>query len=354
VQLAAIIALGRIGNEQSADAMTRFLEPPRDGSTDESLVGRAIDTLTRLPGLRACRILVDYLKEHARDEEVCEKIVRCLTPPTGASPAYFMDALDDIIRGHPKHAHADGILSLRNRFAELDSSAPSGARVRGPDIAALDRALQETVVSYDELDEAVRSALRAAETPFLHPEMFDENVDKSPSVLEYCKALDMVLEKNLGRRHLFPKLESQIHEFQNAIHAVSLNEPYPEVERVIRALGVEQHFQIQSFPLHKMVQLSQSILSGKILSDRSRTLDGLRAWAIILLLFGRKNATGLKPLIPIQQATDDEIVRTARRLINLQEIRNPAAHRQTHTRFPAISEVRSETFQLLNFFQRIF
>ena len=140
-----------------------------------------------------------------------------------------------------------------------------------------------------------------------------------------------------------------------AIHAAGLNEAYPSPDAVMKHLGLEKHFSTQSFPLHKMTMLAQGILTGKIVNERFKTLDGLRAWAIVLLLFARKTGNGhLKPLIPIKNVTDDQVVTIARRLISLQDIRNPAAHRQTFLKLVGLDEVRNEVIHLLNSFQKMF
>jgi hypothetical protein len=74
VQLSAIITLKEYKNETAVERVAQFLE-----SDLESLKGRALDTLTGLPGLRAKRILIDYLKNHLEDHEICDKVMRSLS-----------------------------------------------------------------------------------------------------------------------------------------------------------------------------------------------------------------------------------------------------------------------------------
>ena len=184
--------------------------------------------------------------------------------------------------------------------------------------------------------------------------MYDEYVDKSGCLVEYCKAIDIQLERSLGKKHLFPKLENSLHEFHGALHAAGLGEDYPSSERVIAQMGIEKHFNSQSLPLHKMGSLAQSIRNGRIVNERFKTLDGLRAWAIILMIFGRKFGGISKPLLTLKNLSDDQIASLCRRLMALQDIRNPAAHRQTVVQFKSIDDTRSEALALLNLIQKAF
>jgi hypothetical protein len=77
-------------------------------------------------------------------------------------------------------------------------------------------------------------------------------------------------------------------------------------------------------------------------------VDGLRAWALLLLLFSRKLArSGGKALVPLRGMGDEQVVAVAKRLMALQDIRNPAAHRQTFLDFVGVEEVRREVLKLL-------
>jgi hypothetical protein len=321
-------------------------------STQQSIAGRALDTLTALPGIRPKRVVIDFLREQADDTDVCDKVIRCLgAPETGTE--YFTSVIDDILKRHPQHAQLDGLIALREKMAEGGTSAQTvAAAIKGADITAIDRGLAGRIAEYEALDESVRSALRSAELPYLHPKMFDEYVDKSSSLVEYCKAVDIQLEKTLGKRHLFPKLENHLHEFQSALHTAALGEDFPSADRVIRQMGLEKHFNPQSLPLHKMVTLAQAIRNGRIVNERFKILDGLRAWAVILLVFGRKSAG--KALIPVRSATDDQLATFCKRLIALQEVRNPAAHRQTVPMLATLDETRNEALALLNQIQKMF
>jgi hypothetical protein len=232
------------------------------------------------------------------------------------------------------------------------TAGAASARVTSGEAAALDRRLLERLPDYAKLDEAVKAALRSAELPYAHPEMYDEFVDKSASVIGYCKAIDLMLEKSLGRRALFPKLESQLHEFQNALHALGLTHE-GDPEGALHALELGRHFTVASFPLHKIQLLALSIRTGRIVNEQFKVLDGLRAWAIVLLVFARRTAATPRPLVTTSLA-DDAVVALAKRLISLQEIRNPAAHRATVVQFKTVDELRREVFQVIQIISRAF
>ncbi len=103
--------------------------------------------------------------------------------------------------------------------------------------------------------------------------------------------------------------------------------------------------------------IAKGILTGKITNDY-KALDGLKAWAVILLLFARnvpqpKSGIVLKPFFSVN-GNDDSIVKLSKKLIELQDLRNPAAHRQTVLQFDFVKQVRTEAFSLLNSIYKIF
>jgi hypothetical protein len=115
----------------------------------------------------------------------------------------------------------------------------------------------------------------------------------------------------------------------------------------MKALSLEKYFSIHDFPLHKMRLVAQGVLSGRILNENFKILDGLRSWAVVMLLFFREYK-GFKPLVVGKSFSNESIVILSKRLLNLQEIRNGAAHRKTFLDLLALPEVRKEVFEVLN------
>ncbi len=344
LKLLATVSAKAYAQEASADVLNPLLVSP-----DRSLAGRALDSLCALPGLRPRRLVIDYLRDHPNDLDSCEKITRSLQPIPGVPP-YFADTVAGILEKHPQHPLWESLVSLRDRFRPaLNPSASGGAVSLGVEITAVEVILRQKVPSYDALDESVKSALRSAELPFAKPELFTDSVDKASSVLEYCKALDLQLEKSLGRGSLFPKVERQLQDFQTVLHALGLDDESTSASEVLKATGLTEAFTMDSFPLHKMRIVAHQFFTGRIVNDGFKVLDGLRAWAVILLLFARKlpGAPSLKTPLTVQGATDSQLTHLSRRLIALQEIRNPAAHRQTYLKMPAVEEVRREVLEMI-------
>ncbi len=349
LKLLGVVAVKAYTQEASAEVLSPLLT-----STDRSLAGRALDSLCALPGLRPRRLVIDYLRDHSDDFDSCEKITRSLQPIPGI-PAYFADTVAAILEKSPQHPLWEALVSLRDRLRPaLNPSATGGAVSLGAEITAVEVILRQKVPAYDALDESVKTALRSAELPFARPELFTDSVDKASSVLEYCKALDLQLEKSLGRNVLFPKVERQLQDFQTVLHALGLDDESTSASEVLKATGLTETFNMDSFPLHKMRIVAHQFFTGRIVNDGFKVLDGLRAWAVILLLFTRKlpGAPTLKAPITVQGATDSQLTHLSRRLIALQEIRNPAAHRQTYLKMPAVEEVRREVLEMISSVQK--
>jgi hypothetical protein len=200
------------------------------------------------------------------------------------------------------------------------------------------------------LDEQAKAALRAAELPFLHTQLFEGRVDKSVSVVQYCKALDITLEQRLGRRILSPLLDVKLGDMQNIVCWATLDAQQPVVSRVLDVLRLRAHYHADALPLSKLSMVARDVMNGRIVSSRGRTLDGLKAWGAFLLLFCREvapaNDSALLPAPFPLPAADGEIVSFARRLCALQDVRNPVAHRATVLRMNELDFARREAEDL--------
>lgn len=342
VQLNAVIALKSYRDDKTADDVAKLLQSPI-----ESLRGRALDTLLAIPGLRAKRLAFDYFLTQVDRPDVVEQVCRRFELPENSSD-YFFNKISDLIGKSPNHNQSIILTDFKEKlFVNLQTDQLNGNEKRDSEVLALDIELSKKIHGYNQYDETAKSALRSAELPFVHPEMYSSFVDKSASILGYSKALDIILEKQLGRKILFPRLETRLHEFQNIIHLYELNDMSASFDRVVKNLSLEKHFNQQTLPLHKMCLVGQGILSSKIINEHFKILDGLRAWAVIILLFARKTSLVQKPLIKLG---DDElhILNLSKKLMWLQDLRNPVAHRQTLSDFKAVEQARNEVFEILN------
>lgn len=353
VVLNAIIALKRFDSSpETSESLIPFLK-----SDSEILRGRALDALCAHQNLKAKQAVIEHLKVHLNSDEVVDKIYRCFDPSKKGGEG-FVKSIEDILKQNPDHPQWEKLVSLRDRLI-LDTktlaSAESGNTVGQDALKDIDQKLMEVIPLFGKLDPTVQSALRAAEQPF-HQDLDLQNlpVDKAPTVLEYCKALDLILERHLGQKYLFPKLDQRLHEFQTLWHNVGFSEDYPPADKVLTVLGLKGKITPEGFPLHKAKMMCATFFNGKIMQDRFKVFDGLRAWAVIFLIFARKipQIQGT-PILPMKTGLDavamnDQCISIAKRLMTLQDLRNPAAHRQTYTELALVKNVRNEAIMLVN------
>ncbi len=346
VQLNAIIALKYYPDSRVAsEAIAAGFE-----STSLVIQGRALDALCAHRTLLAKRAVIEFLQKHLDDEVVVDKVYRSFDPD-GKGGAEFAKAIEVILEANPEHPQWEKLVSLRDRLGIV----PEVSTMSAPTAVALkevDDQLLLVIPFFQKLDATTQSALRAAEQPFLGTlEIQNLPIDKAPIVLEYCKALDLILERHLGQKHFFSKLETQLHDFQTLWHRVGFGEDYPSSDQVISLLGLKGKITHEHFPLHKAKMMCGTFFNGKILQDRFKVFDGLRAWAVIFLIFTRKITlpTGaIAPLVKLNGATDEKCVSIAKRLMMLQDLRNPAAHRQTYVDMASVKTVRNEAIELIN------
>lgn len=324
-----------------ADALAPFLKYPL-----LPIQGRAYDTLLSYNELRAQRICIDYFVDQIHDSNISGKFLRSFQLPATSSD-YFIKKIESILKNKPDFKFYDEISQLLQNLKLKNSDNTQNKKIQTIDTIKIDQFLEKEISSYKCYDESVKIAIRAAEIPFQHPEMFDQSIDKSVIILSYSKAIDLVLEKQFGKKFLFPQLENRLFEFQNVTHVLGLNESYPPVDKVIQKLGLEKHFSTGSFPLHKLTLISQGILNAKIINDQFKILDGLRSWAILFLVFCRKHPQQNKAVIPLS-TDENSLISVSKKLLWLQDIRNPVAHRQIVIDFSILEETRKEVFVILN------
>ncbi len=334
------------------------------GGPEVVLQGRALDSILAHTTLVAKRAAMGFLKSHIGDEFVVDKVYRDFDPEKKGG-AELHEALEALLKECPNHPQWEKLVALRDRLKPkegVNGVASGGAQgaipgtASSPEVLEIDERLSRAIPKFDGLHPAAKLALRAAEQPFLQAEGVSLPIDKAPIVLEFCKALDLLLERELGQKHLFPRLDRELHAFQTAWHRAGFGEDYPNPDRVLQALGLKGRISPELFPLHKAKLMSATFFNGKILQDRFKVFDGLRAWAVIFLIFARKlpegtasrPGAGAGPLFKLEGLNDEQCVQTAKRLMQLQDLRNPAAHRQTYSDLQALAFVREETIQLIN------
>lgn len=336
LRLPAVLAAKALGSEELLDSLGSCLRAP-----SESVVGRTVDALVAFSSARAKRMVLDYMCANPLNIDVCEKVIRTLDAPARAGD-FFAGKIGDVLRDYPAHPLREGLFGLRERLSQGKSYSIE-MQVGLGDMQELDKEIESRISGYMGFDNDVKSALRAAEMPFFRPEMFTGAIDKSSSVIAWCKAIDLAMERHLGRKMLFPKLENSLHEFQNVVHMLGLNDSQVSYSRLKQALKLDGVLGDEHFPAHKMTLVAQGILSGRIVQDHWRILDGLRAWAVVMLLFMRgEHMPNGKPLLSHGALSQKGLIDFVKRLVTLQDVRNQAAHRETLLQFPQIDELRGE------------
>lgn len=342
--LNAIIASKKYKSESVCDLLAPLL-----GSKNLSVQGRAFDALLSFADLRAQRKSIDFFKDHYKNAEIFNKFVRSfIIPQTDAT--YFYDILMQIHEKTESHEQKESLGELINRYELERKAAVNKNKPQAADLVKIDKFLETNIKEYAFLDENIKQTLRSAEIPFHHPEMYDEFIDKSAIILGYSKAIDLILEKTLGKKHLLPQLEKRMFEFQNTVQILGLYEDRPQAEVVLKNLGLEKSFSAHSLPVHKMSLIGHSVMNTKILNESFKVLDGLRAWAIVLLVFCRKNEVQKKPCLAGFQ-NEQLVIDLSKKLLWLQDLRNPVAHRQTIVDFKMLHLARTEClsiFKMLN------
>lgn len=345
----AVIALKTMNDDDIPDLLQPLLN-----SVSESIQGRTLDVILCNNSLRAKRIAIDFLKENVNHIECCEKIIRHLSNSNQPLKSdYFFNVVKQIIKDHPNHLLMDSLIEFQSSLQSNLNENQLRNNPSAADLVAIDKEILTKLPKFNDYDESIKVSLRSAEVPFSKPELFDNFVDKSVCILGFTKAIDIFLEKQFGKKILIPKMESRLHEFQNIIHLAHLNEDYPDANQVLKTLSLEKHFTPHSLPVHKMTLIGKGILSSKIVNEQFKILDGLRAWAITFLLFTRKSIILPKPMItlPLDEAQAIDI---AKKLMWLQDLRNPLAHRHTLTKLDEIKEIRNESYRILNLLEKTF
>lgn len=344
VAVAAILAARALKSEKAVPALKSCLT-----SSSKVLAGRALDALLEIDHASARHTVIDFFIKHVADSFITDKVLRSMKAPLQgdlASAALLEEAIKHTANVNLK----DDIHELASR---LKSGVPSETEVLpGNDvIRALDKQLSVKILDYGKLADPIKASLRSAELPLIQPDLFEGTVDKSASVVQYCKAIDLALERDFGQKILFPKLEQQLHVFQNILHEAELDQDTPNISLVIKYLNADYLFSPHTFPASKMMMISKSILSGRILRERAQVIDGLKAWAVFLLLF-----SGRDRLWGAEQLKKDPLIfqSMAQKLAALQDLRNPAAHRQTMLALAPLSEIRKEVFNVFNSMKKAF
>jgi HEAT repeat protein len=344
----AVIALKRFRSvPEATEALGAGL-----GSESSLIRFQSLVSLCAHFGARAGELVIGFLGNHLQEDEIVDQVFRDFHPEPEVGER-LTPQIQALLNRHPDHPQWEKLVSLRDRLrppAKPGVSEASGSK----HLEALDARLTEAIPRFMSLDPTIQLALRAAEQPFLDSAFGNTlPIDRAPTVLEYCKALDLILEKYLGQKHLFPALERHLSDFQSVWQRSGISQDQPQAGRVMGLLGLHGKLLPEHFPLNKAKAMCGTFFNGRIVQDRFKVFDGLRAWAVIFLLFTRRipvrTGGGVRePLVRLAGAEDVDCIWVAGKLMHLQDLRNPAAHRQTYRDLSSVRDIRDESVALVN------
>lgn len=289
--------------------------------------------------------------------EFARRVVRNLEPEPLGDYGPCIALLDGLIEQRDEPAERELLTTL---VGLRDNLVVAGQGVRRPTtrelaklsepMGLIDQGMSQTLPAFAGYSDQVKAALRNAELTFQHPELFDETVDKSTMVVEYVKAIELYLQERLGAQFMQSAQRGLLTMMQSRIVRLHLDDPNYARADLVRDLDCDTHFGVEAFPSYKLVGLCRSISTGRILHDQSRAIDGLRAWALLLLIFGRRfmfHKALMQPLFKMVRSDNEVICKVAKNLVQLQEIRNEVAHHGTMLRLEQVSKVRAFSFKAL-------
>jgi|GEM_PF-2110829 len=241
--------------------------------------------------------------------------------------------------------------NLRAETKQAAARAVDGKAALQPDnIKNIDASLQLRLPQVQQLSEVIKSVLRNAELTFLHPELFTDSVDKSTVIVEFVKSIDIYLQDRLGNAIFLRGGVEIVGKMQSRVQLLQLDDESVSTAKLLKDLQCAQSFGVDDFPHHKLISMARTIATGKIVRDQYKVIDGLRAWALLLLIFCREfsvNGTKIGPVLPVKNATNRNICDLAATLNSLQELRNRAAHRGTMVDQAALGKIRDDSLKVL-------
>jgi hypothetical protein len=329
-----------------------------------------IDTLAKFKGIdRAALKLLDYIRTEDEDElraivralngigtpRAAQELVSALTRPN-ISMNVQMDICSSLsgqdlsnLQKELRSAWTDlnnrKTPVIRDKHSELLDSVASLLVPGDPDAPdadlsslssasssdqQLDALLSNRIRTYGGLSSEVKRALRTAQ--FFHIQVSGEHapdsIDLSPVIDMQYKALEL-----LFREHFEEVCTQLIHQgvLQRKLDVIGYARPIPrqmdEFENYVGGLEIIR--EIPFFSKFKMRKMLRAICQFR--PGRRFTLDGLKAFAIFFLCFGRDQCRyGLNGILDLGVNGDQELFAFCKLLHTLQDARNRAAHEGFH------------------------
>ena len=349
-KMLAIRAIEKNGNTKHCDLLFDFLL-----NDNKALQIRALHSLcVRGNASHHLRVL-QWFQSNSFDNDTAILIFNKLQPKNNENYREVRLEIEKMIRKKVGPFVDDEILAAA---LSLYDSITINSQVNEPNDLTIsisrheqDKILSKEIVGFNNYSETIKIVLRNAELTWQHTELFNHVVDKSTMLVQYSKSTDLLLQQRIGLPVFQNADDNFLSKLQTRIMELGLDTAKYSQSHMIRFLNLEGFFTTKEFPAHKLKTLSEAILSGKIMVDRFRSIDGLRAWSLILLLFARtfiiKNSK-YSPLIPMKKSGEDKINSIVKLMNKFQDLRNSAAHHGVLVEPRVLEEIRRDSFNLLN------
>ena len=355
-RLLAVAASKKHMSPQVAEKLTHLLD-----HKDPCISGRALDSLAVSGSAIDHERVLSWLDQRPGDAAAHMKVFRSISPRPHDNYALFLAHLDKMLASRNGAMNqqdiAQAATNLRdNLLSQVAPLSTSDGRKAGKMLTAeeqhgIDQVLRRELAGYGTYSETIKSVLRSGDLICQHPELFDATVDKSTVLIQYVKSIDLLLQERLGAAMFLQPGSDLLQKMQSRIVRLEMDDEAAFGPNLPADLQLSMYFSNSSFPAHKLSMICRSVMSGQLMREQYRVIDGLRAWALLLLLFGRsfKFRNGqMDPLLPMAKSSNDGIAKLARDMNDLQEARNLAAHRGTMLEVANIQEMRGICSKVLN------
>lgn len=331
---------------------------------DETLRGLAIYALTHIQSDKVTKGLLDIAKDLIKDpanSSLVARIFRDLKPPKSGAEQ-VTKTVENLLSQSTSEQVYESIFGFLSQLVLVKADETRTFNLDPAVRTNVESRLLDELPRFAKLSPVVRSVLLNAEIPTAYPEIFNERVDKSTSVLQFIKAIDIYLKERLGS---FLSSDLGQGKMQAIILAAGLDRYlqrgfssqglYADTigTEILQDIELTQGFGLAEFPFGKLKSIVESILANKIFHEEFKVIDGLKAWGVLLLLFARPWGSRNRQLL-IQPKADISIISVCKRMIELQDYRNPIAHRHTILELVPVEKIRKRTLTLLNDLQQMF
>jgi DNA-binding response OmpR family regulator len=328
----SVIAKGRI--EEEMDQIFRAIDRAHEEyRRNEELRQR----------LRQAAETIDYRGEKEVLGEV-EELVKLLSEET-LPPSLRAEAYNLYVRANTE----------RLRRESQEAAAQSGLMLTKETVADIDRLLTEAMSCYPQLDDECRQSLRCAEFLYREQTRRSQSLDLSRNIgFSYCFAVESEVKKRLHRR---------LGRFLSKPDSYALIEEFLEGPQRKLSVHVRQHLLVLMRGRDWDVtadNVRQTLLRMLEHQERYKP-DGLKALGIIVVLFGRdysivgtrtKKVTVTNPLLVKGFESEEEVLRFAELLVQLQHYRNPYIHPEI-SELEKVSTLRRKAIECLTIVSRV-